>query len=290
MIEFSAIILTNQRMTSVESGHAFFGLLAKYFPTQIPDRFGDCEPLKFRLRIDDPHSIDQIWGNGIWFIAERSKPRVSIFVQFCLPSFRRQRHTAISLLRFQVDSLERVETFRCFVCEAAEVFAADYASAHILTRTELAERINRLETSIRTFPAPPGPVSAQRLRDRVEREGFASVLSMMRPPQQTVHLVKCLPELSWLTVFGKPYIDMFGRDKILTAPAHRVDQLASGAIALTLTDGLEDSHEGWDRLKLACNECKVHLGPDAFCDFEGEPRRSPQFVWLTEQSDSPQIM
>jgi hypothetical protein len=46
------------------------------------------------------------------------------------------------------------------------------------------------------------------------------------------------PELHWINLFGRPYIELFGREKLLSAPCYKVEELAEGIIALQLTDNL----------------------------------------------------
>jgi len=48
-------------------------------------------------------------------------------------------------------------------------------------------------------------------------------------------LTKRLPNVPWLILFGKPYVKLFGREKILKAPFVRIDQLSCDLIAGRLT-------------------------------------------------------
>src|SRR5690349_21579133 len=38
----------------------------------------------------------------------------------------------------------------------------------------------------------------------------------------THRLNESLPDLYWLTILGKPYIELFGRDRVLSSPAHKI--------------------------------------------------------------------
>jgi hypothetical protein len=80
----------------------------------------------------------------------------------------------------------------------------------------------------------------------------------------TVQLELCLPDLFWANVLGPPYTQMFGADRLATAPAHLVEEIAPGTFYLQLSERIEDIHEHPDQLDRARVEVKEHLGVNAF--------------------------
>lgn len=69
------------------------------------------------------------------------------------------------------------------------------------------------------------------------------------------------PELNWMVIFGKPYIDLFGREKLMSAPCHKVYTIGDNLIALQLTDCLFEPIPQNIRSAI-----KKHLGEDAFVE------------------------
>jgi hypothetical protein len=67
------------------------------------------------------------------------------------------------------------------------------------------------------------------------------------------------PELQWMNFFGKPYIDLFGKEKLLSAPAYRVESLGSNVIAIQTTDNVFEPIPDTVREKI-----KRYLGENAF--------------------------
>ncbi|NOU74269.1 hypothetical protein GC098_23215 [Paenibacillus sp. LMG 31458] len=67
------------------------------------------------------------------------------------------------------------------------------------------------------------------------------------------------PELHWINLFGKPYIELFGRDKLLSAPCYHVEELNKDVIALQLTENPFEPIPEEDRRLV-----KQHLGEEAF--------------------------
>lgn len=95
-----------------------------------------------------------------------------------------------------------------------------------------------------------------------------------------------LPDIPWGSFFGRPYIDMFGRDKLLRAPFHSVKELPSGHIFAQLTESIMDPELPQER-RAAVREW---LGEDCFMVGKAAPRsytggRTPDFKEL--RGDAP---
>jgi len=67
------------------------------------------------------------------------------------------------------------------------------------------------------------------------------------------------PELHWMNFFGEPYIELFGREKLLSAPAHKVESIGDKVIAIQTTDNVFEPIPNEIREKI-----KTHLGENAF--------------------------
>ena len=66
----------------------------------------------------------------------------------------------------------------------------------------------------------------------------------------TTHdLKKYVPDVYWTMVFGAPYVTLFSREKLLSAPVHRVEELENGSVVLQLTPDLRDTCGGRSRLR-----------------------------------------
>jgi hypothetical protein len=276
MIELSCTVLIPNRLTSKLQGRKLLEIFIKHFPDHIPSRFGDSEPLTGRFGANSIDEALEAWGH-FDFIAERFNPDVQLDVHFMVPS-PKPKHSIIGLLRFQTEREEDVDSFEDFVCEVATVFEADYAAAHILTKHELADRLEILKTK-------PGS-NVQYMEQRAQREGFAKVLWGMTVLQHnSPKLMRCLPDLLWFTVFGGPYVTLFGRERLLSTPAQRVIELPNGAVVVKLTDRFDDNLASWNTFKVVRDRCKAHLGHTAFCassaDAEDVPK-APQFRFPIE--------
>lgn len=76
------------------------------------------------------------------------------------------------------------------------------------------------------------------------------------------------PEINWMVLFGRPYIDLFGKEKLLSTPCHSVRIIGDSVIALQLTEHLFEPIPSCVRMAV-----KKHLGEDAFVG-EGKSYRS----------------
>lgn len=71
----------------------------------------------------------------------------------------------------------------------------------------------------------------------------------------------CLGGITWINLFGKPYVDMFGRNIILTAPC-KVEEFAENCFLLSTAE--KPIRVNPELLEVQDN-VENHLGKDAFC-------------------------
>jgi len=71
-----------------------------------------------------------------------------------------------------------------------------------------------------------------------------------------------LKGLFWANFFGPEYVEMFGRDKLLSAPWHRSEELSDGGLLLFISESPFDAAKpDYQSLKM---KLYSHLGDDAF--------------------------
>ena len=84
----------------------------------------------------------------------------------------------------------------------------------------------------------------------------------------THQLRQGIPDLYWLTLLGKPYVSLFGRDRILSSPDTIVEEPAPDLFSLRLSDDICDVKNKSDELYQRAQEIKRHLNHNAFFDNE----------------------
>jgi len=85
---------------------------------------------------------------------------------------------------------------------------------------------------------------------------------------------KCLPDILWLNIFGQPYVELIGRDKLLSTPADVVRELPGGAVAITVSPSpFRRDEEEYDE---RCRRIKEHIGRQFFFDVSDPHRQCPQ--------------
>ena len=86
----------------------------------------------------------------------------------------------------------------------------------------------------------------------------------------TTHILRhWLPDVFWATVFGKPYIELLGRQSILSAPASRIYEISDDLIYVQLTDVLDDVAASPDLVLKAQDDFKRHFDQGIFYDPTG---------------------
>lgn len=73
-----------------------------------------------------------------------------------------------------------------------------------------------------------------------------------------------LPDMPWAVVFGSAYVRMFGKQKLLTCPAYKVEDLGEEMVFIQLTPNMEDIHQKYDEVIQARATAKKHLGEECF--------------------------
>jgi len=99
-----------------------------------------------------------------------------------------------------------------------------------------------------------------------------------------IDLQKYLPGIYWANFFGPRYIDFFGEDQLLSAPAHDVQWIDDAGILLLLSDSPFDYAE--TEVRKREDAVVDHLGRDAFffkSDSDDKTYRAP------DVSDLPQF-
>lgn len=125
--------------------------------------------------------------------------------------------------------------------------------------------------------------SDEQMLARVQKEGFASVLwEKTVCMNASIRVEKCIPDLYWISFFGLPYVEMFGREMLVSAPVSRSLQIGNGEVALKLVDTLDDNQLSYEQFQDARNRCKEHLGVDAFCSSGRSSYRTPKFHFPAE--------
>lgn len=248
-------ILSPLPLTSREDGRMMFDLWQQYLPGLLPDRFGNWEPID---RPFDSKNIESALDSWRWpFLALKRKPVV--YSSIWMRKGVEQRLHATWKFELNATAVTQ-DDLVAFLKAASVALKADFSCLQLLTPSELERgRASEVVTALNkqatkfTFSIP-----SKKLQERI-------------------------PDLFWATVFGAPYLTMFGRDRLLTAPSYRAESLSNEAVYLQMTQSLF-GHE-FDSLVLdaARSRVKAHLGADAFFQSERDRSigyRAPQFSFL----------
>ncbi len=196
-----------------------------------PESFGYCEPIRERFDVRKIPIIIGGWSQQfLW--KKRSRPSIEGSAWSDWSDW--PIHSSVVL--WTTAYSDQQEAIQRFVTTGAELLKADFAYLHIVGEDDLV----RGETN--------GTISS----------GLILV--------STHKLIRYIPDLYWLTVFGSPYVEGFGRERLLSAPAHRVTELEYGGIMLQLSESPMDFVTDPVRLATIRRDVKQYLNPNAFFD------------------------
>ncbi len=248
-------ILTPLPFSRRQDAHGLFELWADVAPGFFPDRYGGYEPLKHEFslaRLDEALK----WWEHQFLLKRVASPKLesSIFMQYGPHRAHSSWHISIRKIR------EFDQKVFCDLLEQSAVnYSADFGFIHKMTDSEI---------------------------ERGHENGSIAFLNSAHTLKNlfvaTHRLKKYVPDIYWMTVFGAPYVRLFSRELLLSAPAYRVQELENGSIVVQLTENLEDAAKDEAAFEEIRDRVKNHLNSDAFYDVKkgmNYQYRVPEFTW-----------
>jgi hypothetical protein len=239
--------LTPRHLASPEEGVAIFNALFRRFPDLRPDVYANCEPI--RTPFDANVGLDKAcWKATLFWRKKGVGPRVEGSVWLGT----RDTHTGVFIeARGLPDAQEvAVQALDCL----ATLLPLDFGYVHATPRA--------------AYAAEASP-SADQQRNQMFLVGI-----------MTSVLKKGLPELPWLTLFGRPYLDLFGEDTVRSAPAFAVRKLGQH-VTLQLSERLEGFVAASDPVRTVARDVMTHLGHRAFATSDpSEAVTVPRFAYV----------
>ena len=247
-------ILSPLPLNRHQDARKLFQLWAENAFQFLPNRWGLYEPLRHHFSMSSLEEAIRTWE--FFFLVKRTaSPKLegSIFMQY--GPHREHSVWSISLGIKDFDQ----PVFCNLLQRSAAAFSANFGLIHTITEAETSR--GREHGSISFL-------------DWAKTEKNLHVASPM--------LEKCVPDIYWTTVFGKPYVELFSRERLLSCPAHRIKELDNGAIVIQLTPELKDIGAEEAAFERVRQDARNHLNNDAFFDpAKGMDYqyRVPEFVW-----------
>lgn len=248
-------ILSPLPLNSQEDARRLFKIWAESAPRFFPDRWGRYEPLNQKFSLDSMDEALRAWE--FHFQVKRvATPKLEGNVHMQYGPHREHSIWKISLQRL-ADFDQR--SFGNLLRHAATALLADFAFLHCVTEAEITR----------------GMAS-----DSVD---FLDVSKTEKNLFVTTHMLeRYLPDIYWATVFGAPYVKLFTRQRLLSAPAYRIEELENGAILVQLTPNLSDTRRNERAFENVRKAVRDHLNSDAIFDEKKGPQfryAVPDFVW-----------
>lgn len=242
-------LLTTRELSSAVEGASLLRRLGVY-PELAPQKCGVYDPLR---TVFDASKVDEVveehWGS--YGFNWKRKPRGEGGIIF---GDARRHGTITMVIRDRMIAPAMVKYLRS---EAVEL-AADLACIS---------------------PSWPGKTGSIGPLDSCYLSVTPEKFEQVGRGYYGIELIKYLPQLAWASVFGRAYVMMFGRDRLLSAPAAVVEEIGPEMIYLQLTSKVSDIADDLPAYFDLRRRVKEHIGLDAFFDpARGKgPYRVPKF-------------
>ncbi len=240
---FCLIIKARKSLTIPEDFLSAIRLHATMLPMYLPTKWGWYEPLKHPFEIDNTDSmLENGKASDVWW-ERRGKDKAEGGFKTWSRSYPNQQHSTIQFdffdTKYQIELLEYLKV----------------ASINSMSDFSFIDSVAKeyFEFAKANFLLPHHSI------DRPKTWNF------ILPTHRLRHW---LPDMPWAVVFGSAYVKMFGKERLLTTPAFKVEEIGEDMVFIQLTERMEDIHLKFQEVLGARAKAKEHLGKEYFFNLE----------------------
>ena len=236
-IEASLTVMIVEALDTPERARQLLDFLLED-PTISPQKYDLYEPIRRLVNVETMDDMVSCVARGLIF--KRSKPSLSGSVFPSRPT-EEDQHAWISMDASTIAVVAR--PWQELARRVAGGFTVDYAYIHQLTVEEI------------PFSVLGGVTYIQGI------DSLDCVLTVS--PR---NLQRFLPDIYWANLFGPPYVEHFGRSRLLATPADTVEEWPNGCIYVRLSEDPLDFENNYARMQAIRDRIKEHLGMESFFD------------------------
>jgi hypothetical protein len=228
MLDIEIGILSKNISFTREDKDILLRQIFEYLPEFSPQKYGDGERYRFKFDSENIDDALDFWDKTDNFYWKRIKPKSEGSFHSNHPII----HSRIYLNGQYTRSLDSTKLVR-YLHEVSISMSTDFSYLHLFSDQEL------------------------------DNESY-EMLSPFRHGVITYELRKYLPNLCWANIFGSSYIELFGRDILLSTPAYLVSEIAENTIYLQLTEDIYDLKTNYAEVDAVRQKAKKHLDNNIF--------------------------
>lgn len=230
MLELSSGLLFPFDVSHISFGRKYFELVSAHAPNLLPEKYGNDEPLQGRFSLDSIEPILQASWQDMFLWKSKSSKTNGIWGMG-----KGVRHSSLFFYgkNRSINSSELKSLYKEMAVSFGQI---DFGYVHALADPEW--------QSFMPFAT--------------------DMLSPFNSGVTTVNLRKCIPNLSWATLFGRPYVELIGVDRILSSPAFKVERWGDNLVYVQVSPEISDVESAFSDFNDRRNAVKRHLGDHLF--------------------------
>jgi len=228
---FALGALVRASFSSLDDARVLLDLLNRDIPSFFPEKHGSSEPLRDAF---DDNGVAQAWQSRYMWSASLGRVEGTVFKR----EFEHEPHSTV-LIRAEPETVSQSEAVS-FLQHLSNAFQADFAFAHVLTKEE-------------------SELGAPGVYGFADTAGDEPLLTI-----STRILSRFIPDVYWATIFGPPYVSLFGGQKLLSTPVADAHLIDDERMYLQMTPTLGDIRLNYEGFERARARIKEHLDHRAF--------------------------
>jgi hypothetical protein len=228
----SSGLLFPGNIADAEFGELFFSLLHDKLSVLMPSKYGSAEPLRNKFRYELlSEALARCWDKH--FLWQGAKGNIN-GIWSIAPQKAVKRHSTLFIYgeMSKADYVSLLEVYKSLSNEQT----IDYGYVHFLSTLEKEYLFHANYDSYENYNS--GVV--------------------------THSLRKGLPELGWITLFGKPYSKLIGIELLSSSPVYKVEIWESGIVCVQLTPEFPDTAEAYSEFGKVRQGAMSYLGSHYF--------------------------
>ena len=231
--------LSPKSLKTQKDGRKLIEAISSTIPDLLPSKYDDSEPIRRVFNLNQLDDALQLWGDGLLWSTLKPKSIGRYYA-----STPHGLHDAVYI---SIEGDVSGEKLADLLKKVSSIYDVTIGYVHRIYDAEK-KNIEYYKNHVMPF--------SQGLTTHDLRTG--------------------IPGICWAMYFGRPYLNLFGKDRLLSAPVYSAIKIEDG-VYLQVNSKITDPENNYEGFNNARERIKQHLNCSAFSTSKGEEINIPDY-------------